>query len=299
MMLGAALSVPFLATNAPADASVAVVEGWIDAGHMPQVAQLLRSNRYRTIYVTGTPRNFSYTLRHGDTVMVELPQERTGTLTLNTCGARDVSVNVFAGDSLVLASPVSADCHDRNVLLDRPFRLLRFTPAHPGTPDPTWELLFTLYARLDGVELHALQRSVKLIRASGVIENGTPSFADACADALVHTGMDGTSIIRLPTVMAHEGRTWANARRFARETRAKGIGRADVISFGIHARRSQAVYQKACGDAVVIGIRCIDDPELTGARWWISWRAWLKLFKEIACMIATTFMDAPGLPWAM
>lgn len=275
-----ALSFPFLAVNEPSGASVAVVEGWIEPEHMGAVRTMLEEGGYERIYITGTPRNFSYTLRLGDTVVVELQRPMSGTLVVNACGGKHAEVLVLSGSRLVLRDELSDTCHDRAVQLTEPVSELRFTPLH-GSADEDWELLFLLYARIDGINLHALQRTVTIHRADGSRIPGTPSFADATAEALIMAGTPASRIVRLPTVMLGESRTWANAQRFAQEARATGIREVDIISFGIHARRSRVTYRTACGEGVAVGIRCIEDPELQRGSWWRSWTGWVKVLREL------------------
>ncbi|MGV3637878.1 MAG: hypothetical protein ACO1NQ_09550 [Flavobacteriales bacterium] len=275
-----ALSFPFLAVNEPSGASVAVVEGWIEPEHMDAVRTMLEEGSYERIYITGTPRNFSYTLRLGDTVVVELQRPMSGTLVVNACGGKHAEVLVLSGSRPVLRDELSDTCHDRAVKLTEPVSELRFTPLH-GSADEDWELLFLLYARIDGINLHALQRTVTIHRADGSRIPGTPSFADATAEALIMAGTPASRIVRLPTVMLGESRTWANAQRFAQEARGTGINKVDIISFGIHARRSRVTYRTACGEGVTVGIRCIEDPELKRGRWWRSWTGWVKVLREL------------------
>jgi len=276
-----ALSFPFLAVNDPVGARVAVVEGWIDVAHMPDVKRLLDEGHYDHVYITGTPRNFSYTLRMGDTVTVELKQPTTGQLTVNACGSRPAEVHVLSSTDVLLKDSLNDHCHDREVQLREATQQLRLTAGHPGFPDPTWELLFLLYVKIDGVNLHALQRKVTIQRADGRITSGTPSYADVAAVALTDAGYPTDRIEPLPTVMLGESRTWANAQRFAQEAALKGIDKVDVISFGIHARRSRVAFRTACGSGVQVGIRCIDDPELQRGRWWRSALGWVKVIREM------------------
>ncbi|HNR54841.1 MAG TPA: hypothetical protein PKJ19_06740 [Flavobacteriales bacterium] len=277
-----ALSFPFLTLNDPSGARVAVVEGWIDRSFMPEVRDLLIEGAYDTIYITGTPRNFSYTLRIGDTVVVDLQRPVTGELVVNTCGALNAGLVVLGDEGVILADSVFGPCVDRRAHIDRPTARLRFTPTHLGVPDPRWELVFLLYAKVDGINVHALQRTVRVHRSSGEVEPGTPSYADASAEALVALGVSWSRIRRLPTVMLGESRTWANAQRFAREAEERSIHRVDVISFGIHARRSRLTYSEACGNGVVVGIRSVEDPELRPGLWWRRPMGWLKVLRELA-----------------
>lgn len=276
-----ALSFPFLAVNDPVGARVAVVEGWIDVAHMEDVERLLDEGGYERVYITGTPRNFSYTLRIGDTIRVELKQPTTGQLTVNACGSRPAQVQVLSSTGILLKDSLNDHCHDRYVNLVEATQQLRFTTGHPGVPDPSWELLFLLYVKIDGVNLHALQRKVIIHWADGRSTSGIPSYADVAADALTDAGYPAERIEPLPTVMLGESRTWANAQRFAQEAKQKGISKVDVISFGIHARRSRVAFSTACGPAVEVGIRCIEDPELQRGRWWRSTLGWLKVIREM------------------
>lgn len=287
-----ALSFPFLAVNEPSGARTAVVEGWIDPAYMPDVHAMLREGGYDRIYITGTPRNFSYTLRIGDTVVVELQRRMIGTLVVNACGGKNAEIQVLSDHRTILRDSLTDTCHDRTVLLDGPVRTLRFTPAHGGNPEKDWELLFLLYTRIDGVNLHALQRTVTIHRADGSRLPGTPSYADATAEALIAVGTPRHMIERLPTVMLGESRTWANAQRFAQEARTAGIDKVDIISFGIHARRSRIAYRTACGKGVTVGIRCVEDPELQRGRWWRSWIGWLKVLRELAG-VPTSYLVKP------
>ena len=290
-MITVILSFPFLRMDAPSGAHVAVVEGWIDQAYLPKVKELITAGGYDTIYITGTPRNFSYTMRIGDTVIVELKRPAKGAFVVNTCGALHAGLLVWSDAGPLLADSVFGPCKERYATIDPPATRLLFTPTHGGRPDPRWELAFILYARINGINLHALQRSVRIHRSSGAVGTGTPSFADATADALIDLGIPASRIKRLPTVLSGDSRTWANAQRFAAEAHEHGIIRVDVISFGIHARRSRLAYSKACGDKVIVGVRGIEDPELEHGRWWHSLNGWRKVIRELIGVPASYLVE--------
>lgn len=289
-----ACSFPFLAVNAPSGARVAVVEGWIDAAYMPDVKQLLDEGAYDTILIVGTPRNFSYTLRLRDTVIVDFQRPVSGQLVVNACGSRGAGFSILGPSGQLLNDSVNAACHDRSITITAPISRLCFTPTYAGMPHPDQELLFLLYARIDGVNLHALQRSVMIHRADGSVIPGTPSFTDITAAELIQLGVPENRINRLPTVMLGKSRTWANAQRFAQEARTQNIHQADVISFGIHARRSRAAFSAACGGSMTIGIRCVEDPELQRGRWWRTPIGWLKVLRELVGIPMAYFMETPS-----
>lgn len=284
-------SFPFLASNAPSGARVAVVEGWIGKEHLPAIKDILDHGGYDTIYITGTPRNFSYTLRLGDTVEVDLQDPVHGELLVNACGAKDAWLNVSSDQGIVLTDRINGPCTDRKAQINRPTKHLRFTPTHDGRPDPRWELLYINYAKVNGNDLHAIHGRTTIIRADGTREPGMPSFADAMAHDLKTAGINAERIHQLPTTLVSESRTWANAKRFAQEARLQKIERVDVISFGIHARRSRLTFARACGSAITVGVRCVEDPELQRGRWWHHALGWYKVLRELAGVPASYFVD--------
>jgi uncharacterized SAM-binding protein YcdF (DUF218 family) len=188
----------------------------------------------------------------------------------------------MSGTDQLFADTVTGICYDRTFSIISPIDRLSITPTFNGIADPAWEVLFTLYLEVNGVNLHTLQRSMTVQRASGLHEPGLPTFADLAARTLRNAGIPAERIITLPTMETGESRTWANARLFASRAAQDGITAVDVISFGIHARRSRVTYRTACGPSVQVGILSVADPETERGKWWRSARGWVKVIKELA-----------------
>lgn len=281
-LLVVALSFPFLAVNEPSGARTAVVEGWIPQEHLHTVKDLIEQHGYERIYVTGTPRNFSYTFRMHDTVHVLLREPLMGKARMNACGSPGAGFQLMSGTDLLFADTVTGHCYDRAFTINTPIERLSITPTFNGIADPSWEVLFTLYVEVEGVNLHSLVKSMTVKRANGEDQAGLPTFADLTAETLRRTGVPAERIITLPTLDTGESRTWANARMFASRAAQDGITAVDVISFGIHARRSRVTYRTACGSGVQVGILSVADPETERGKWWRSARGWVKVIKELA-----------------
>lgn len=291
ILLMIALSFPFLAVNEPSGARVAVVEGWIPEDLMPDVKRVLDEHGYDQVYTTGTPRNCSHTFRLHDTLDIELPEPVKGALVLNACGANNAGFKVIADTAVILEHKVAGACIDHRVEIRTPVRRIRVTPTFDGIAKPEWELLFTLFVKVEGRNINALQRSVVMRKAEGVTTPGLPTYADVAANALIKAGVSELKITALPSYVIGESRTVSNARRFAEQAKSANITQVDVISLGVHARRSRLAYQEACGDAVSVGIICVDDPELKRGRWWLSLIGWYKVIKELIGVPATYLID--------
>src|SRR5690606_28482086 len=97
-------------------------------------------------------------------------------------------------------------------------------------------------------------------------------------------GVSKGKITSIPVMRVEEGRTKSNAKAFAQRIGSEPIGSVDVISIGVHARRSMNEFQKACGDEVEVGVIAIEDPEAPAENWWRMKAGWMKLGKEIVGM---------------
>ncbi len=290
-LLVVALSYPFLAVNDPSGARIAVVEGWIPEEHLPEVKRTIDSLGYDNVYVTGTLRNCSYTLRIRDTLVVELNREVEGELVINTCGSDHCGFVIGNAQGIVLQDSVQGSCQEYAATIQRPTTQLWITPNFNGIPRPDWELVYIAYVTVNGTNLHALQRSTTIHRQDGSLEVGTPTFADVAAKGLLRAGMDPSEIITLRTLNAGESRTWANAKLFALRASRDGVYAVDVISFGIHARRSRVTYHTACGKGVKVGVVSIPDPEVGRGVWWRSMKGWIKVLKELGGVPASYLVD--------
>lgn len=290
-VLAVGLSFPYLAVNDPVGARVAVVEGWIPEQFLPQVREVLDRNGYDRVYITGTPRRFSYTLRIGDTIHVQLIEAGMGTLTVNACGSNGAGFRILDATGTLFEDSVTGTCIDHSTRLGSAIDHLSITPTFNGLAQPDWELLYTSTITLDGRDLHTLARSVEIRGADGRTRPGTPSFAELAAAGLIDAGLDAERIIPLRALRAGRSRTWANARLFAARAARDGLTAVDVISFGIHARRSRVTYQSACGPGMRVGIISMPDPDLQRGRWWRTPVGWIKVMKELAGVPASYLVD--------
>lgn len=285
-----ALSFPFLAVTDRIGASTVVVEGWIPEDRMPDVKAEIERGGYTHVYTTGTTRNLSYTLYHHDTIAIDLLAPSVGTLIISACGSTGAGFRLISDGDILLTTTVPATCVDHVVQLNVPVNRIRLISMDAGMHDPGAENLFVLYMKLDGRNVHELQRSITILRANGTREPGLPTFADAAAAYLRSAGVDAEMIKALPSGAADESRTWANAQRFAEEASAEHITEVDVISFGVHAMRSRAMYRKACGPTVRIGVISLMDPEMRPRIWWRRPKGWYIVVREMAGLPASHFL---------
>lgn len=101
---------------------------------------------------------------------------------------------------------------------------------------------------------------------------GYGSYAELGAATLRANGADGERVRAVPAPDADRDRTYAAALALAAALRARGVagGRVDVVTLGMHARRSRLLYAKALGERWTVGIIAVTDRSYDAQRWWKS-----------------------------
>lgn len=83
-------------------------------------------------------------------------------------------------------------------------------------------------------------------------------------------GMDSKFVQPVPSPTQYRDRTYASAvalRQWMKLHKA-GVTSFNLLTVGVHARRSQLLFQKAFGDKMRVGIIAVADREYDPGRWW-------------------------------
>lgn len=283
---------PFLAINEPSGAKVAVIEGWIPQEYVPQLVETIKANGYTHIYTTGTVRAANYYLKNGDTLDFHFEQPVQGLLQMNIAGLDGAICLIIANADTLLTISVTGGNVEYHAHMAKPVELLRIVSTNSGIVDAGISNIFIKHVLVGGTNVHELQNATTIAHADGTKDAGRPSHAETLTYYLEKAGIDHGALSPLATPTIEGGRTWSNAVRFAAEAKVDGIQQADVISMGVHARRSRNAYQKACGSGIMIGIVDIPDPLASRSNWWQHPYGWSKVWKEI---IGVPGMEAVGM----
>jgi hypothetical protein len=96
------------------------------------------------------------------------------------------------------------------------------------------------------------------------------TYAELGAATLVHMGMNKSLVEAVPSLYVRQDRTYASAvalkkRLLQHASLRNGI---NLVSLGVHARRSQMLFQKAFGEDYRVGIIAIQNHAYDSKRWW-------------------------------
>lgn len=272
---------PYLAITERSGGDVLVVEGWMEMPQLKEAVPLALDARYTHVYTTGTVRPFTYYLRQNEGIDVVLRKPAQGELSINVSGVDAAGFTVTAGNDTVLHRAVTGAPQLFRTRLDRPVEQLRVTAWNTNTIDPHSDDIFILSFRVGGTDLHELQRETLFIRPEGRMEHAWPTYAHRAKGLLMEYGVPEERITAVPTWGHPDSRTWANASTFGVRAREDGVTAFDIATVGVHARRSRALFQQACGPDVRVGVISIPDPYCTATNWWRSKRGWATLLKEV------------------
>lgn len=271
---------PYLAITERSGGDVLVVEGWMSEAHLRQVATWVDSLHYQRVYTTGSVRPFAYYLKAGEAIEVRFNGPMKGPFALDASGVPGAGFIVIAGNDTVMRQEVGPGPRefliDQGITTDR----LRIASTLSVPADPAIDLLFIKYLRAGREDVHYLQDTTILIRRDSTTEAAWPTFAHKCAADLRRLGLT-VPIIPVPSWGRPDSRSWANASYFGLRARADHLTACDVITVGVHARRSRGLFRRACGPDVQVGVISLDDPECPRSGWWRKRNGWVQMLKEI------------------
>ncbi len=271
---------PYLAITKRSGGDVLVVEGWMEPMQLREVPHWTDSLHYRHIYTTGSVRPFAYYLKAGESIEVRFADPQQGRVALNVAGVPGARFVLVADEDTLMAQDVEPGPVD--LLTDREIhaRRLRIASIHEGSSTSNNDNIFIRYLRINGENVHLLQDTVVLIHRDGTAEPAWPTYAHKCAHDLRMLGTKA-EITTVPAYGRPNSRSWANASWFAVRARSDGITACDVITVGVHARRSRALYRRACGPGVDVGVIALEDPDCPRRGWWWKRTGWSLMLKEI------------------
>ena len=275
---------PYLAITERSGGDVLVVEGWMEEPELRTAFALASDPTYRHIYTTGTIRPFSYYLRDREGLRVQADSPLAGMVRINVSGTGNAGFTLLADGDTVLHRPVAPQGQVFEAAMPRPARVLELLSWNTASNDGRQANIFILHFRVDGANVHALKADIRFLRRDGHQEPAWPTYAERARGLFVEFGMPHERITAVPASGRPGRRTWSNATGFAARASADHVEAFDIATVGVHARRSRAMYRKACDPAVSVGVISIPDPYCLPGNWWRSWRGFATLLKEIIGM---------------
>lgn len=152
-----------------------------------------------------------------------------------------------------------------------------------------------------------LARAAQHARQGGytqVVASGGPipswsshqSYAQRAAQYLQAQLPQGPPVSAAPSAATKQDRTYASAMAVRDWAAARGlqVNALDVVTVGVHARRSRLLYEKAFGPGVAVGVIALRPQDDDEGRWWTSSQAFKAMLGEALSLGWTYCCFWPG-----
>ena len=127
---------------------------------------------------------------------------------------------------------------------------------------------------------HQLQDTTFFVWRDSTFAAAWPTYAHKCKADLERLGVKA-EMIAVPSWGTPDSRSWANASFFGVRAKADKLSSFDVITVGVHARRSRELFRRACATDVNVGVVSLEDPQCPSDGWWRKRNGWIQMLKEI------------------
>lgn len=271
---------PYLAVTERSGSDVLVVEGWMQEDHLRQIPRWVDSLHYQRVYTTGSVRPFAYYLKVGEAIEVRFAEPVNGKVSIHVGGLPGAGFRMMAGTDTVMERYVDSNpvrfLSDGGVTTDR----LRITAISSVSTDYSTDILFIKSLLIGADNAHLLQDTTLFVRRDSTFAPAWPTYAHKCKADLERFGVNA-DVIAVPSWGMPDSRSWANASFFGVRAKADKLTSCDVITVGVHARRSRELFRRACGPEVNVGVISLEDPECPRDGWWHKRNGWIQMLKEI------------------
>jgi hypothetical protein len=272
---------PYLSITERSGGDALVVEGWLEEPELHAAFTLAQDTAYRHIYTTGTVRPFAYYLRDREGIELQCDQGLGGTAQIDVSGTGGAGFTLICGMDTVLHQAVGPSGSIYEATVPAGTRDLRILSWNTNPNDGRSANIFILFFRIDRQNAHRRCDRTRFLRPDGRREEAWPTYAHRARGLLIEYGIAPDRITAVPSWGRPDSRTWSNASHFAVQAQHDGLHAFDIATLGVHARRSRALFQKAAGPDVRVGVISIPDPYCLPGNWWKSQRGWITLMKEI------------------
>ena len=289
VIIGIAASGPFLAVKRPYGRGTLVVEGWMPEASLRNALEVFGNGRYDHMVITGTVRPVSHHLRADEALMATLDAGGTTEIVVRVAGLPGVPWTLHRDHVLIKSGVATAEPIDVRANVSgsglHTWRLGADSAAYltaAGT-----DALFVGGWQVNGRSLHIVADSLWIADRTGASRPAARDHAGQAAQLLISMGMDPSDATILPAGQHYNGRTNAAAQRFAHYATAQQLDTCDVVTLGVHARRTWGAFRTACGPGVAVGILALDDPGCSAGRSIEFVRCWMLRAKEVIGLFAS------------
>jgi len=133
------------------------------------------------------------------------------------------------------------------------------------------------------------------VHGTGAYSNDYSTSASVGAGRLKATGVRADLVQMVPSRVRDRDRTYGAAVALRKWLRAHNqqVTRINVLTEGVHARRSRLLFQKAFGKEVAVGIIAVPNPDYDATHWWRYSEGIKEIISEGVAYLYARFLFSP------
>ncbi len=283
---------PWLAITAPVGARTLMVEGWIPTYHLPAIVRLAVARDIEQVFVTGGERPLARYLIAGDTLVAS--GDLGGPWRLELAGLPGVHWELRADGKPVRTGTIDRGTQPVDVVLPHATARWSLNARRSGPPVDSTALLFVRSVAHAERGPAAAGHTLQVCNARGATLPCDLTWAGHRAQQLVALGLPADRVLAVPGLADARGRTVASADAMAQQARWAGVGAYELVSLGVHARRSWKAHLRANEGTVLVGVIALNDPRVPPRTWWLHVHAWPVVAKELAGLMRAALVGTFG-----
>jgi len=121
------------------------------------------------------------------------------------------------------------------------------------------------------------------------------TYADLGAATLKHLGLEEKMFVAVPSAHTQKDRTFTSGlalKEWLQQNRPS-INAVNVVTLGVHARRTWLLFEKALGPDYSVGIIAATDRDYDARRWWSSSYGVRSVVGELIAYVYARFLFSP------
>ncbi|HNW56151.1 MAG TPA: hypothetical protein PLR88_00030 [Bacteroidales bacterium] len=266
----------YLSTTEKTDANILVVEGWLPGNGMQEAYNEFLEHKYDFIITTGVESNFVHCNMYWDGFLIFYPKEKFSQNTktgkhlievraYSQFGGEDAaSFNLFVNKTII--ANLKANVKEKKLsaywtgsLSDIDSITIQFANDLGGRALYVREIIID--KKIVIPYLYHSEYDIGELDGKDRFKNDFTSYASLGKNALLRLGMNPNQIIAVSGEKTQINRTLASAvavKKWVDTTRVNVTG-MNIVSYGMHARRSWLIYSKVLGKEVKTGIVSLTD----------------------------------------
>ncbi len=302
----------FLYKNNPVNAEILVAEGWLPEEALAEAIRIYDSGKYQIFVVAGVSApeevnmsSFGKLIFSIKDYAVIKSDRHVTTVGVNAFGKKAAGeyphFRLFVNDSLTGNAYVSSHKKNYNFSVDRNIKdINNISIEYDNDAFTYWRdrNLYVNYVSIDSIQFPARSEHVLYdMNKAGDYRQLEPHFtshSDYSACILKVLGFKD-SVIAITALNANISRTYSSALYFKKWYMGSPFkGRyVNIVSVGLHTRRTWMVYKKVLGRDTDVGVILIDSEEYNKYNWWKS----LAGIKDTVCEMASYIYTVIVLPF--